>query len=158
MPAPASLRAALLLVLLAGCAQSRTTTGGSTGLAVTEPAHPDQATSRGGTVLTGEQLRSSGTTLLTAMTGRVGTMRIEPRTNGGCPMIRLRGQRTITGSVEPLIYVDGAIVRSTCVLESVRTADVVQVEIYPGGTSGRAGYRSNPNGLVLVFLATRTGG
>lgn len=142
-----------LLLLAALCACATASPGPRAA-----PHEPDAAAvsgARGATVLTGDQLRGAGPTLLVALAGRVPNLRIER--GAGCPTLRLRGDRTLTGTRDPLVYIDGGLVGSTCILESMRTAEIRQVEIYPTGNAPRGGYRSSPNGLILVFRVTEAG-
>ena len=149
MSAPRTLRLAAVLAsagtLLAGCAGASLPGGGA------------DAPGRSGSaiVITRAQIRAAGTGLLDGLRGKVNSMRVTRRTGGRCPQITLRGARTVLGPADPQVYVDGTPMLDTCILDQIRTAEVEHVEIYPGGVSSRAGYRSSPNGLILVFL---TGG
>jgi hypothetical protein len=107
-------------------------------------------------IITGEQLSGASATLLDALRGRVGNMRVD-RVAGSCPRVTFRGARTVLGASDPLVYVDGAPLGDTCGLDQLRTADVRQVEIYPGGSTSRPGYRSSPHGLILVFRVREAG-
>ena len=110
---------------------------------------------RGGvTVLTRADLaRAGGAELLAVLASRVSNIRVERRSaTSPCPVITLRGDRTMTGTRNPLLYVDGTEMTDTCVLTQIRTDDVEAVEIYPGGISARPGYRSHTAGLILVFM------
>jgi hypothetical protein len=69
-----------------------------------------------------------------------------------CPEVVLRGKSTVLTSSSPRIYVDGNRAVNTCVLQELRTVDLVQVEVYPGGTAPRAGYQSYPYGVILIFV------
>jgi hypothetical protein len=70
----------------------------------------------------------------------------------GCPDIVLRGRSTVTTSSAPAIYVDGNQSSNTCILNELRTVDIDQVEIYPGGVPPRGGYRAHPYGVILIFI------
>ncbi len=100
-------------------------------------------------VLTASDLGSGGTALLEALERRIPQMRVQ-RTGVRCPRINLRGQRSITTSSNPRLYVDGTLMGDTCILNQLSVGDVERVEIYPGATS-TPGYESNPNGMILVF-------
>lgn len=114
-----------------------------------------RTTSRGGaTVVQGRDLIGRGGNLLDALKGRVSNMRVE-RAQGHCPLITLRGQKTIMGSTDPSIYIDGTRMGDTCSLEQVQVVSVERVEIYAGGISPPPGYAPAANGTILVFL---TGG
>lgn len=106
------------------------------------------------TVLTRDELRrSGGGDLLTALAGRIALMRVERRSaTSPCPVITLRGDRTLIGSRNPMVFVDGTEMTDTCALMQIRTDDVSLVEVYPGGLTQRPGYRASANGLILVFL------
>jgi hypothetical protein len=104
-------------------------------------------------VIEGNQLRSSGGTLLGAMNGRVASLRVN-RLAGQCPLVSFRGQRTLTGTPGAGVYVDRSRFADTCILEQLRARDVQRVEIYPSGYTSRPGYAPNPHGLILVFLRT----
>lgn len=102
-----------------------------------------------GTVLSSSQL-GSGSDVLEALESRIATMRVD-RASSRCPRISLRGVRSLLGSSDPTVYVNGTRMANTCALSSIRPADVRRVEVYPGVT-GRPGYRPSPNGMVLIFL------
>lgn len=106
-------------------------------------------------VIPGSQIRTGGIGLLEGLASRVSNMRVNRQSGGRCPSITLRGMRTLIGSTNPEVYVDGTPMIDTCVLDQIRAADVERVEVYPGGISGRPGYRTGANGLILIFL---TGG
>jgi TonB-dependent receptor-like protein len=105
-----------------------------------------------GTVIGRSQLGRAGGDLLTALQGRVPNLRVERIPGRRCPLVIMRGERTLNGSPDPVIYVDGTSMNDTCILTQLRAADVSSVELYPGGVSMRAGYGASPNGLILVFL------
>ncbi len=131
-------------LLLAACSMAGASSPGS-------KMNSDTAIPNNAVVLSGHQLiTSGGMTLLEAMRGRVMNLAVERRTS--CPHVTLRGEKTIIGSSNPLIYVDGARVADTCVLEQIRVYEVKRVEIYPHGITQRPGYGSSPFGLILVFL------
>jgi hypothetical protein len=134
------LSGAFLVLLLAGCA------GGSGG-----GAHRDSSLQTPGIVIQGEELWAFGGRLLDGMRGRVMGMQVS-RPAGGCPLVLLRGQRTIVGSTRPEVYVDGTRMSDTCSLDLIRVGDVARVEIYRGGLSPGARYVTSPNGLIVVFL------
>jgi hypothetical protein len=112
----------------------------------------DSASRSGGVVVvTGRQLLSRGGNLLDALRGRVSNMRIE-RQQGRCPVIALRGQKTIVGSTNPNIYIDGTRMTDTCSLDQLPILSVDRVEIYPGGISPPPGYVAAANGVIIVVL------
>jgi outer membrane receptor protein involved in Fe transport len=141
------------MVCMAG-ACARQTAPATTGLpgaaAWTESVTQRSArAAQGGTVLSSAQL-GSGSDVLDALESRIATMRVD-RANSRCPRISLRGVRSLLGSTDPTVYVNGTRMANTCVLNSIRPADVRRVEVYPGVT-GRPEYRPSPNGMVLIFL------
>jgi hypothetical protein len=102
------------------------------------------------TVIDGEQIWRRGGTLLTALRSRVAGLQI--RRTGGCPVLSLRGQRTLVGPSNPQVYVNGARAVDTCILEMTAAEDVDRIEVYPMGVAGRPGIRNHPYGLILVYL------
>lgn len=102
------------------------------------------------TVITGADLTTANRPLLDVLRQRIPGMQVNQ--TGGCPEIALRGRSTISTSSSPAIYVDGNQATNTCILNELRTADIDQVEVYPGGVPPRAGYRAHPYGLILVFI------
>ncbi|HET7233024.1 MAG TPA: hypothetical protein VFJ16_23645 [Longimicrobium sp.] len=109
-----------------------------------------------GTVVDDRQLGHAGGDLLTALQGRVPNLRVERIPGRRCPMVVMRGERTMNGSPDPVVYVDGTVMNDTCILSQLRASEVASVELYPGGISPRAGYGMSPNGLILVFLRDGT--
>jgi hypothetical protein len=107
-------------------------------------------------VLEGEDFRGRGQTLLRLMAERV--MGMSVNYGGPCPSIQLRGTKSMFGSNDPLIYVDGARALNTCVLDDMSPDPVARVEIYPSGVSHRPGYDFSRNGLILVFVLDGTEG
>ena len=107
-------------------------------------------------VLEGEDFRGRGQTLLRLMAERVSGMSVNY--GGPCPSIQLRGTKSMFGSNDPLIYIDGARALNTCVLDDMSPDPVSRVEIYPSGVSNRPGYDFNRNGLILVFVLDGTEG
>ena len=102
------------------------------------------------TVITGADLTTANRPLLDVLRQRIPGMQVNQ--TGGCPEIALRGRSTISTSSSPAIYVDGNQATNTCILNELRTADIDQVEVYPGGVPPRPGYRAHPYGLILVFI------
>jgi hypothetical protein len=101
-------------------------------------------------VLSADQISGRGGGLLEGLRGQVGALRVTRRT-GACPEVNFRGSRTIYGNPSAGVYIDGTQL-DTCALEQIRVSDVERVEIYPGGSTPRPGYRPHPHGLILVFL------
>ena len=73
-----------------------------------------------------------------------------------CPRVHIRGRKSLIGSSDPIVYVDGARTANSCVLDDLHTRDLSRVEVYPMGVSNRPGYEAHPNGLILVFLRNGT--
>lgn len=104
-----------------------------------------------GTVLSGRDLHEHGGTLLAFLYTRVSGMVVD-FAQQPCPRVQLRGRKSLIGSTDPVVYVDGARTANSCVLEMLSTRDLDRVEIYPMGVSNRPGYEAHPNGLILVFV------
>ena len=102
------------------------------------------------TVITGADLSAMNRPLLDVMRQRIPGMQVTQ--TSGCPEIVLRGKSTLTTSSAPAIYVDGNQSSNTCILNELRSVDLDQVEIYPGGVAPRAGYRAHPYGVILIFI------
>jgi hypothetical protein len=135
----------LLIVAVSACGSAPP--GGS-------PESATGITRRGGAViLTGVALDEAPGDLLSAMIGKVPSLRV---TRGaGCPQVTLRSTpSTELNVMDPQIYVNGTPAVDTCVLESLRAADVERVEVFASGVANRAGYLNDPNGLILVFMKT----
>lgn len=120
-------------LLVAGCSSTKRSA---------EPARPDPDGSA--QILRGSEL---GGNLLDALRTRVQNISVTS-TRTGCPRITFRGRRS---GGNPSIYIDGTLIADTCVLANLSSSEVDFVEVYRSGTSRRAGIRSNPNGLILVF-------
>ena len=87
--------------------------------------------------------------LLQSLRNRVPSMTVSER-SGECPRIAFRGQSTLDHR-PPTVYVDGAMMLDTCILNQISASEVDYVEVYPNGLTGRAGVQSNPSGVILVF-------
>jgi hypothetical protein len=107
-------------------------------------------------VLEGEDFKGRSQSLLRLMVERVSAMSVSY--NGPCPSIVIRGHKSLFGSNDPLIYVDGARAMNTCVLDDMSPDPVKRVEVYPSGVSHRPGYDTSRNGLILVFVLDGTEG
>lgn len=101
-------------------------------------------------VITAADLAAGNRPLLEVMRQRIPGMQVTQ--TEGCPNIVLRGRSTVTTSSAPAIYVDGNQSSNTCILNELRTVDLDQVEIYPGGVPPRGGYRAHPYGVILIFI------
>ncbi|HET6230682.1 MAG TPA: TonB-dependent receptor plug domain-containing protein [Longimicrobiaceae bacterium] len=109
---------------------------------------------RMGIVVNAAQMDVRGANLLGALQGHVPGMGVRHPVNASCPAITLRGPKSLVGSNDPLVYVDGTRAINTCVLEMLSAADVQRVEVYPAGIAAQPGYDFSANGLILVFLQT----
>jgi hypothetical protein len=140
------LRPLLPLLAVAGVACYHPTKGDpKPGRADDTPLHGSQIAY----VVDEPELDRGGASLLNTVASHVAAMTVRhPR--GECPVITMRGPAT-----DPVVYVDGARATNTCVLEQMNPGDVHRVEVYPLGVTQRAGYMSQPGGLILVF--TRDG-
>lgn len=107
--------------------------------------------STSGMVLTGPDLYEYGGSLLPYLYARIPGMSVDYG-SPVCPRVQMRGRRSITGSNDPIVYVDGARTSNSCVLADLHTRDLSRVEVYPMGVTNRPGYEAHPNGLILVFL------
>lgn len=104
-----------------------------------------------GIVFSGPDIREHGGTLLAFLYARISGMVVDYRSQP-CPSIQLRGRKSLFGSSNPAVYVDGARAANSCVLNMLSTWDISRVEVYPMGVSHRPGYKAHPNGLILVFV------
>lgn len=102
------------------------------------------------TVITAAELNAMNRPLIDIMREHVPGMHVTQ--TGQCPDVALRGKSTVSTSSAPAIYVDGNQSSNTCILNELRTVDLDQVEIYPGGVPPRAGYRAHPYGVILIFI------
>lgn len=88
--------------------------------------------------------------LLDGLRTRIPTMTVSTPA-GECPRIVFRGPRSIRNQGNPSVYVDGTLMRDTCVLTQITGTDVDHVEVYPSGNTSHVGVQRNPFGLILVF-------
>ena len=145
-------RAAALLLASVACAGSPP----DTGPAASPVPESARRLAGSGTLIDNRQLGRAGGDLLTALQGRVPNLRVERIPGRRCPMVVMRGERTLIGSPDPTVYVDGTAMTDTCILAQLRASEVWWVELYPGGIAPRPGYGSGTNGLILVFLRDGT--
>ena len=136
---------AMLLVSLGACAVSPNTPPPEPSVAPTVGRAPTSAT-----VITAAELNAINRPLIDIMRQRLPGMHVAQ--TGDCPDIALRGKSSVSSSSAPAIYVDGNQSTNTCILNELRTVDLDQVEIYPGGVPQRAGYRAHPYGVILIFV------
>jgi hypothetical protein len=87
--------------------------------------------------------------VLQALRNRVPNMTVTTE-SGRCPRITFRGQRSAIQQGDPSVYVDGAPMRDTCILQQIQSADVEWIRIYTGGASRPAGMAHNPFGTIVV--------
>ena len=135
----------LLLVPVLSCAVSRELPSGER----TSPSLGNNAGS--GMVFSGPEMREYRGTLLAFLYPRISGMVVNYGSSL-CPSIKFRGQKSLFGSNDPVVYVDGVRTANSCILEMLSTSDISRVEVYPMGVSHRPGYEANPNGLILVFV------
>jgi hypothetical protein len=133
------------IAALAACA----TTGGPPPATSSSPP-PEGRIPPSATVISGADLTTANRPLLDVLRQRLPGMQVNQ--TGGCPELVLRGKSSIHSSSSPAIYVDGNQATNTCILNELRTADIDQVEVYPGGVPPRAGYRAHPYGVILIFI------
>ena len=135
-----------LLLWLGACAVSQGSPPPESSVSPTVGRAPTSAT-----VITAAELAAYNRPLIDIVRQRLPGAHIAQSTDG-CPDIALRGKSTVSGSSAPAIYVDGNQSSNTCILNELRTVDLDQVEIYPGGVPPRAGYRTHPYGVILIFI------
>jgi hypothetical protein len=99
--------------------------------------------------LTRVDLGTTGT-VLSALTGRVANLEIT-RQDAACPIISLRGQRSIIGNNAPTLYVNGTRMLDTCILDQIPVREVERIEIY-SIAAPKLGYLAGANGSIVVFL------
>jgi hypothetical protein len=87
--------------------------------------------------------------LLQASSHRVRNMQVSTA-GSPCPRITFRGQRSATQQGDPTVYVDGTMMRDTCILQQIQSSDVEYVRIYTGGAGRPAGMDHNPFGSIVV--------
>lgn len=102
-------------------------------------------------VITGKELARDGRPLLDVMRTRVPGLQIT-LAGSQCPEVLLRGRSTLITQSNPSIYVDGEHASNTCILNSLNSADIARVEVYPQGVTSRPGYLADPYGLILIFM------
>jgi hypothetical protein len=143
--ASTSLLAVLVLLSASACgpAQERGRVAG------VSPLPGENHTS--GYVLSGRSLNEHNGSLLDYLFGRVSGMQVD-HGSYPCPEVQLRSRKSILGSTDPAVYVDGTRTANACIREELYTRDIGRVEVYPQGVANRPGYKAHPNGLILVFL------
>lgn len=130
-------------LLFAICATQVSCASGYSGLR-NAPRHP-----AGSFELRGEQL-GTAVSLLTSLDERVVGLGVV-RGEAGCPVLSMRGRRTLVAADQPAVYVNGARVRDTCVLDLIPTREVERVRVYPGAAGASApGLMATPAGLIVV--------
>ena len=106
----------------------------------------------GAIIISGVALDDGPGSILSAIRGKVPSLRVQRPSGSECPKINLRNFVTFQTVVNPHVYVDGTRTSGTCILESLRTQDVESVEVYPMGFTSRPGYAPHAHGLILVFM------
>ncbi|HEX6912799.1 MAG TPA: TonB-dependent receptor plug domain-containing protein [Longimicrobium sp.] len=138
---------AMALLALAACGPVIPQPGGP------EP-DPDARAFGRAIVMDGDDLDAHTTNLLTVLRRRISGMQVSYSGSSHCPDVVLRSRKSIFGDNSPIVYVDGARVSNTCVLEQLQPSDVSRIEVYVQGITPRSGYESHANGLILVFMRT----
>lgn len=138
---------AVALLALAACGHVIPQPGGP------EP-DPDARAFGRAIVMDGDDLDAHTTNLLTVLRRRISGMQVSYSGGNNCPDVVLRSRKSIFGDNSPVVYVDGARVSNTCVLEQLQPSDVSRIEVYVQGITPRSGYESHANGLILVFMRT----
>lgn len=128
--------------LLALCASLAACASGQTAESDGEPIRDASAI-----VVRGSDLAGN---LLDGLQTRIPSMRVSTPA-GECPRIVFRGPRSIRNQGNPSVYVDGTLMRDTCVLNQMSAQDVDHVEVYPSGNTSHVGVQRNPFGLILVY-------
>lgn len=101
-------------------------------------------------VLSGEELWDRSGSVLRVLRGRLASVRV---TRGGqCPRIIMRGHTSIAGEENANVFIDGTPMLNTCVLATLAASAVKRIEVYPMGVTGRPGYSSSSDGLLLLFM------
>jgi hypothetical protein len=134
-----------VLLATSGCGPLQRSTS------ATAPARDGVSFARGAVILTGSALRDGSGTVLAAISGKVPNFKVRRRA-GRCPQVTLRSFQSFEGLDNPHVYVDGTRATDTCILETIQTADVERVEVYPQGFTNRPGYGTHSDGLILVFM------
>lgn len=140
-------------VVLAGCATRPFDRS-------TEPGGKPLGTTTAGTiVISGDALSGDATlTVMDVLRKAVPQMRTARAADANrCPTVELRGRDSIRGSSNPAIYVDGARTIDTCPLVTMQAMDARLIEVYPLGVTSRAGYPTNGQGLILIFVQRADG-
>jgi hypothetical protein len=134
--------------LVPGCAGSRPFDRS------TEPGgQPLGSTTAGAVILTGAALSADpGLTVLEAIRRAMPQLHVSGYSDNHCPIVQLRGKDSVVGSSDPDIYVDGTRTVDTCPLVTLQASGAGRIEIYPSGTTSRAGYPTSGHGLILIFL------
>jgi hypothetical protein len=136
---------ALAVLVLAGCGPLHSGERGS-----------GVRSDNGAFIISGVDLEDGRGDVLNAMIGKVPNFRVNRPAAHPCPQISIRNATTHGSIVNPSVYVDGARSQDTCILESLPTAEVERLEVYPAGFTTRPGYGRHLYGLILVFMRTAT--
>lgn len=117
------------------------------GARTSQPGTASKGGDGSGTVVMGSELSGN---FLQSLRNRVPSMSVSER-SGQCPRITFRGQRSITNQQNPSVFVDGAMMLDTCILNQISTLDVERVEVFPSGNTSYPGIQRNPFGAILIF-------
>jgi hypothetical protein len=131
----------LVLLLLASCMVVAACSGNRT--------QTEGNTSGGTSVIIVRGAELGAANVLDGLRTRIPNMTVTTLANQ-CPRISFRGQRTMRAPGNPSVYVDGTLVRDTCVLQQIPGFDVELVEVSPSGNSARPGIARNPEGVIVV--------
>jgi hypothetical protein len=114
------------------------------------PALADHARHQSGSIELRRDQLGTGVSLLTSLDERVVGLGVV-RGEAGCPILSMRGRRTLVAADQPAVYVNGARVRDTCVLDLIPTREVERVRVFQGAAGASApGLIATPAGLIVV--------
>lgn len=136
-----SLVSLLALLAAAACGSARPAGDGESATGI--------STEGGAVILTGVALDEARGDLLSAMIGKVPSLRVSR--GDGCPQVTLRSTGNLQTVPDPQIYVNDTPAGDTCILEALWARDVARVEVYASGVANRPGYLNDPSGLILVY-------
>lgn len=92
------------------------------------PIRPEMPHAGGGTEIRREQL-GTGVSLLTSLGDRVVGLGVM-RGATGCPILSMRARGTLIAADQPAVYVNGARVRDSCVLDMIPTSEVEPRQVF----------------------------
>ena len=104
----------------------------------------------GGSIELRREELGTGVSLLTSLDERVVGLGVV-RGGSGCPIVSMRGRRTLGATEQPAVYVNGARVHDTCLLDLIPTREVERVRVFRGAAGASApGMIATPAGLIVV--------